>query len=33
LTGILIVIVRVWFTDQPTTKPLGIGAKSEKKQG
>jgi len=26
-TGILIVIVRVWFTDQPTTKPFGIGEK------
>jgi len=33
LTGILIVIVRVWFTDSPVTPPLGIGAKSEKKSG
>ena len=28
LTGVLMVIVRIWFTDTPTTKPLGIGDKS-----
>lgn len=32
-TGILIVIMRIWFTDQPVTHPLGIGKKSEKRQG
>lgn len=31
LTGILIVVVRVWFTDSAVTPPLGIGApKSDK---
>lgn len=28
VTGIVMVIVRIWFTDSPTTKPLGIGSKS-----
>lgn len=27
MTGVLVVIMRVWFTDAPTTKPLGIGEK------
>jgi len=30
LTGILVVIVRVWFTDAPVTHPLGLGDKSDK---
>lgn len=25
-TGILIVVVRVWFTNEPVTHPLGIGS-------
>lgn len=29
VTGVLIVIVRVWFTDQPLTKPFGIGNKPQ----
>lgn len=28
-TGILIVIMRIWFTSEPVTKPLGIGTKKD----
>lgn len=28
VTGVVMVIVRIWFTDAPLTKPLGIGEKS-----
>lgn len=31
LTGVLVVVMRIWFTDAPVSKPLGIGSKSADK--